>query len=370
MERIPLFDHEEKIGVFYDGPIISYKEAKAQGLSRYFTGEACRYHHIAQRYTSICQCCECTFVRNGYPNLPLYYLPLPKIEITPHYNGPIITRKQAINLGLTRYYTGSPCKHGHIAQRNTSDGRCCQCAIIKTRIAYRSDKNIAKRAEQAQCKNESINQRIKDSIIYYYGPLISRKEAKDQGLTRFFDGKPCKYNHIDQKWTVNGRCCKCTTLNAILHKNTEKRKASNERYRKSAKGKARQARSYYSESGKAWWENYRDSDERKTTRNRYSNSAKGKATSKASHQRRRANEYNASGIFTAADWVALLARSPNCYWCDQPWTEERRPTHDHIIPLSKRGSNTPENSVASCLKCNLIKGDRLFHPITGQGLLI
>jgi hypothetical protein len=39
----------------------------------------------------------------------------------------IITRKEAAQQGLSRYYTGKPCKHGHVAERQTSKGECIAC---------------------------------------------------------------------------------------------------------------------------------------------------------------------------------------------------------------------------------------------------
>jgi hypothetical protein len=41
---------------------VSRKEAQAQGLSKYFTGEACRRGHIAERYVAGA-CCECVSAR-------------------------------------------------------------------------------------------------------------------------------------------------------------------------------------------------------------------------------------------------------------------------------------------------------------------
>ncbi len=40
--------------------IISYADAKAAGLKRYFTGEPCKHGHIAERFVSSCGCVECT----------------------------------------------------------------------------------------------------------------------------------------------------------------------------------------------------------------------------------------------------------------------------------------------------------------------
>lgn len=39
----------------------------------------------------------------------------------------IITRKQALSQGLKRYFTGKPCKHGHVAERWTKERSCIDC---------------------------------------------------------------------------------------------------------------------------------------------------------------------------------------------------------------------------------------------------
>jgi hypothetical protein len=39
----------------------------------------------------------------------------------------IISRKEAKAQGLKRYFTGKPCKHGHIAERHM-EGKCAKCA--------------------------------------------------------------------------------------------------------------------------------------------------------------------------------------------------------------------------------------------------
>jgi len=45
----------------------------------------------------------------------------------------IIERKAAVELGLTRYFTGKACKHGHVAERKTASGQCAECSKILTR---------------------------------------------------------------------------------------------------------------------------------------------------------------------------------------------------------------------------------------------
>ena len=39
----------------------------------------------------------------------------------------IVTRREAMALGLKRYFTGKPCPHGHIAERFLSSGTCVTC---------------------------------------------------------------------------------------------------------------------------------------------------------------------------------------------------------------------------------------------------
>jgi hypothetical protein len=40
---------------------------------------------------------------------------------------PIITRADALALGLTRYFTGKPCRNSHIAERYTGKADCVEC---------------------------------------------------------------------------------------------------------------------------------------------------------------------------------------------------------------------------------------------------
>ena len=53
------------------------------------------------------------------------------------YEGPIVTREQAKTLGLTRFFTGQPCKRGHLSQRILRDGCCVAC--FNARRAAKSD---------------------------------------------------------------------------------------------------------------------------------------------------------------------------------------------------------------------------------------
>jgi 5-methylcytosine-specific restriction endonuclease McrA len=76
------------------------------------------------------------------------------------------------------------------------------------------------------------------------------------------------------------------------------------------------------------------------------------------------------GSFSINDWRLLVSRSPRCHWCKRPFTKIRKPTLDHVIPLSKGGSHSVENGCCACAECNKRKGAKAVHPLTGQGILL
>ena len=45
----------------------------------------------------------------------------------------IISRQEAISQNRKRYFTGMPCKHGHIAERQVKSMSCCECRLIAQR---------------------------------------------------------------------------------------------------------------------------------------------------------------------------------------------------------------------------------------------
>jgi len=71
---------------------------------------------------------------------------------------------------------------------------------------------------------------------------------------------------------------------------------------------------------------------------------------------RRALEHNATGTFRYTDVLQLfIANGRRCAYCDQP--VNGLPDPEHVMPLSRGGSNDATNLVASCRRCNTDKGD-------------
>lgn len=53
---------------------------------------------------------------------------------------------------------------------------------------------------------------------------------------------------------------------------------------------------------------------------------------------------------------AAAKQEHRCYYCEQPFTDERPPTADHLIPRALGGLSIATNIVAACAPCNNSKG--------------
>lgn len=77
----------------------------------------------------------------------------------------------------------------------------------------------------------------------------------------------------------------------------------------------------------------------------------------AQRARRRARELGACGEYTRQHVHAILRlQGRKCYYC---YNELARFDVDHFIPLSRGGSNDPDNIVVCCDSCNSSKGSKL-----------
>ena len=63
--------------------------------------------------------------------------------------GPFISRAQAKAQGLKQYFTGKPCKHGHVASRWTNSGKCSECSRLADAKRY------AEKGQAAEYKTEN-----------------------------------------------------------------------------------------------------------------------------------------------------------------------------------------------------------------------
>ena len=49
---------------------------------------------------------------------------------------------------------------------------------------------------------------------------------------------------------------------------------------------------------------------------------------------------------------------PTCVWCGRTFSEQVRPTTEHVVPRLKGGPSWLENEVAACGRCNGERGHR------------
>lgn len=207
------------------------------------------------------------------------------------YDGPIVTWLDAQERKLVRYFTGDPCKHGHIAERFTANRNCCVCA----------------RRQYAK----------------YYATGAGQETIKAYR----FKNRP-RANVASKKW----RTChpeKRAGIAARWVRENKERDRSNKTVYRAAN------RELYRASHRKWRKKYPD---------------KAKANWKLNKARRK----GAEGHFTADD-IAKIRRQQKdkCAACLCKLNGGGQ--LDHIKPIARGGTNWPHNLQWLCGPCNRAK---------------
>jgi hypothetical protein len=129
-------------------------------------------------------------------------------EIAILYSGPIVTVEEARRCGELRYFTGKPCKNGHVAQRIVSSNGCLSCDLARKKLRYQpvTAREAKKRQKQARDATRFIKRPLVQSL--YIGPIVTAQEARESGKSRYFLGIPCKHGHIAERF-ISGSCVEC-----------------------------------------------------------------------------------------------------------------------------------------------------------------
>lgn len=221
-----------------------------------------------------------------------------------HNGRPIVTRKEAIARGLNRYFTGNPCPKGHLSERMVCDWKCVQCRIEHRREKYEDPAYRAKKRE------------------YYNDRYATNEDVREKRKIE------ARENYL------NNRDARIKYHRDYYRKNKE-----------SFLEKARESRLKRLQNPEAL--------ERERERCRIKK--KNNPVAERAHVRnRRARNLMADGRHTKDDVIAI-GRSQGwvCTYCGTDISEDWHV--DHIVPLSRGGSNWPDNLQCLCAPCNLSK---------------
>lgn len=218
----------------------------------------------------------------------------------------IVTRKDAQAAGLKRYFTGVPCVRGHVVRRRVSDFKCMECDRLKT------ERRNRERPEKLKQYHE--NRREK----YHSDPEVRRAAIERSKAYATANKKAVSDFH-----------------KSYYETNKEKMKAA---------------------SRKNWAGRMADPEKAEKERARKREQHKKNPEAKRSYVRkRRAMIRGAEGKHNAKDIARLLeAQKHRCVYCPTDLRAEGYEV-DHIVALSRGGSNWPSNLQILCKPCNRSK---------------
>jgi len=146
--------------------------------------------------------------------------------------GPFISRALAKQQGLRHYYTGNPCKYGHVCHKYTKTGQCPECLLarsrrpeIKQKIKEKSQTEEFKAANRAYLKKRyrqknpvsrvvhqsSIHRKIAINIRNRVNLAIGRQSKSDSTMALLGCTVPELIAHLESlfqdgmSWQNHGR---------------------------------------------------------------------------------------------------------------------------------------------------------------------
>lgn len=190
--------------------------------------------------------------------------------------------------------------------------------------------------------------------------VISRSEAREKGLTKFFRGVPCKHGHISEQYTRSGNCVACAIL--LSEKQSKDNPEKCKEYREKGKDKKNEYMREYSKKNAEKIKQYKLDNKEKINKQkveynrewRKRNREKFLAHARNYVRNRRARRESAEGSHTSNDVLLLLERQK--HKCANCLKSVKKSYHvDHIKPLFLGGSNDKFNLQILCPTCNLKK---------------
>lgn len=200
--------------------------------------------------------------------------------------------------------------------------------------------------------------------------VISRKDAKTQGLARYFTGKPCKRGHVAKRFTSCAICVECNK------ENTKEWRENNSQYEQTYKQENRERillaarnnavkwrlnnKEKHNQYSKKWAQenkSKRDEWRRKSEKKRLSSDIMYALSRRTRH--RIAEAFRRQGFkksgqthqLVGCDWDLLKRHIENQFLDGMSWENRNKWHIDHIIPLAS--AKTEEDIVRLCHYTNL-----------------
>jgi 5-methylcytosine-specific restriction endonuclease McrA len=140
----------------------------------------------------------------------------------------IISRAEAKAAALKRYFPGTSCKHGHVAERLTVNGSCLECCRLKRLKNYHENReeNLRKQkirrdsdpnhAAKQRARSYARDSKLAERAGVKQRNIAAREAARAAGKTQYLSERPCPHGHIGMRFVHDSHCVACNKINCKL----------------------------------------------------------------------------------------------------------------------------------------------------------